>query len=194
MSAPTRIQATLQDMFAQSTAVLSRPSSQTFELFERRGGVQQAFVYVGLAALVSALIAALFAPFHEGVTVLGQFLSRLLLIPVQFGVFTGAVYLLGRQFFRGTGRYEEVAYTFSLFYVPLSILGTLLGIIPILGWLVSLLVTVALVAFGYLAVQSSMNLRDPVSAGLTLLLAALLNGVLVGLVVAPLLLSPLGGR
>ncbi|MPY66272.1 YIP1 family protein [Deinococcus sp. SDU3-2] len=187
MSAPTRIQATFADMFAQSAAVLTRPSPRTFELFERRGGVRQAFLYVGLAALASALIAALFAPFHGDVTVLGQFFSRLLLIPLQFGIFTGAVYLLGRRLFGGTGRYEEVAYTFSLFYVPLSLLGTLLGIIPILGWLVSLLVTVALVAFGYLAVQSSMNLRDPVHAGVTLLLSAILNGLLVSLLLAPLM-------
>ncbi|WP_104991171.1 YIP1 family protein [Deinococcus sp. NW-56] len=194
MSAPTRIQATFADMFAQSAAVLARPSPTTFEHFERRGGVRQAFLYVGLAALASAMIAALFAPFHGDVTVPGQFFSRLLLIPLQFGIFTGAVYLLGRRLFGGTGRYEEVAYTFSLFYVPLSLLGTLLGIIPILGWLVSLLVTLALVVFGYLAVQSSMNLRDPVQAGATLLLSALLNGLLVSLLLAPLLLAPFVGR
>lgn len=187
MSAPTRIQATVKDMFAQSTAVLARPSPQTFELFERRGGVRQAFVYVALAALVSAVIAALFAPFHGDVTVLGQFFSRLLLIPLQFGIFTGAVYLLGSRLFRGTGRYEEVAYSFSLFYVPLSILGTLLGIIPILGAVVSLLVTLALVAFGFLAVQSGMNLRDPLRAGATLLLAAVVNSLIVSVLLGGLL-------
>lgn len=157
-------------MIPQSLAVLSRPSPATFELFERRGGVQQAFWYVLLAALVSGVIAGVFAPLHDS-SVIGQFLSRLLLIPLQFGVFTGAVYLLGRGLFRGTGSYQEVAYTFALFFVPLSILGTLLGIIPVLGWLAGILIALAMVVFGFLAVQSSMNLREQLSAGVTLVLS-----------------------
>ena len=194
MTPPTRLQASFADLFAQSAAVLSRPSPETFELFERRGDTRQAFLYVGLAAVVSAVVAAIFAPFHEDVTVLGQLLTRLILIPLQFAVFTGLVYGLGRLLFRGTGSYAEVAYTFSLFYVPLSLLGTLLGIIPIVNWIVSLGVTLALIFFGYLAVQSSMNLRGAVQAGVTLLLSALLNGLLVSLLLAPLLLSPFVGR
>lgn len=178
-------------MFGQSVSVLTRPSAATFELFERRGGTQQALIYVLLAALVSAVIAALFAPFHREVTVLGQFVTRLILIPLQFFVFTGAVYLVGRALFRGTGTYPEVAYTFALFYVPLSILGTLLGIIPILGWVVGIVVAALLIFFGYLAVQSSMNLRDSVSAAVTLVLSAILywvvGGFLAALIVAPFL-------
>lgn len=146
-------------------------------------------MYVLVAALASALIAALFAPFHREVTVLGQFLTRLILIPLQFGVFTGAVYLIGRSLFRGTGSYREVASTFALFFVPLSLLGTLLGIIPVLGGLVALLISVAMVFFGYLAVQSSMNLREQVSAGVTLVLSGIaywaVGGLLTALIVAP---------
>jgi len=194
MTTPTRLQASFADMFAQSAAVLTRPSPATFELFERRGTLRQAFLYVLLAALASAVIAALFAPFHENVTAVGQFVTRLILIPLQFGVFTGAVYLIGRTLFKGTGSYGEVAYTFSLFFVPLSLLGTVLGIIPVLGWLVTLLVTLAMVFFGYLAVQSSVNLRDNVQAAVTLLLAAVINGLLVGQVLSPLVLAPFAGR
>jgi hypothetical protein len=191
MSRPVRFAPaqSVAQMVPQSLAVLSRPSPATFELFERRGGVKQAFVYVLVAALASALIAALFAPFHREVTVLGQFLTRLILIPLQFGVFTGAVYLIGRSLFRGTGSYREVAYTFALFFMPLSILGTLLGIIPVLGWLVAILIPVAMVFFGYLAVQSSMNLREQVSAGVTLVLSGIaywaVGGLLTALIVAP---------
>ena len=175
----------------QSTAVISRPSPETFERFERRGGLNQALLYVVVAALVSAVIAALFAPFHREVTVLGQFFGRLISIPVQFFAFTGLVYFVGRSLFRGTGTYAEVAYTFALFYVPLSIIGTVIGIIPILGWLVGLVVTVAMIYFGYLAVQSSMNLRDPVSSAVTLVLsglAYLVVGLVLGSVIGGLFL------
>ncbi|WP_034357430.1 YIP1 family protein [Deinococcus phoenicis] len=191
MTTPTRLQASLSDMFGQSMAVLTRPSPATFELFERRGGTRQALTYVLLAAVVSAVIAALFAPFHREVTVIGQFITRLILIPVQFAVFTGAVYLIGRTLFRGTGTFPEVAYTFALFFVPLSILGTLLGIIPVLGWLVGIVIAALMIFFGYLAVQSSMNLRDSVSGAVTLVLSAVLywvvGGFLTALIVLPFL-------
>lgn len=161
-------------MFAQSTAVLAQPAPRTFERFERRGNVSSALIYVALAALVSAVVAAFGSFFHSDVTFFGQFFSRLIGIPAQFLIFTGAVYLIGRHLFGGTGRYSEVAYSFALFFVPLSLIGSLLGLIPILGWLiVGPLVTLAMVFFGFLAVQSSMNLRGAVNAGVTLLLAGL---------------------
>ncbi|GGO32477.1 YIP1 family protein [Deinococcus humi] len=165
----------LQDMFAQSTAVITQPSVATFERYEKRGSIQSAFIYVMVAAVVSALIAALFSFFHSDVTFFGQLFSRLITIPVQFLIFTGAVYLIGGSLFKGTGTYAEVAYTFALFFVPLSIIGTIIGIIPILGWLVSFLISLVMIYFGYLAVQSSMNLREQVPAIATLVLAGIAN-------------------
>lgn len=191
-SAPA-VQATVANMFAQSAAVLSRPSPATFERFEKRGGIPQAFTYVAVAAVVSALIGALFAPFHGDVTVLGQLLSRLITIPAQFLVFTGAVYLIGKNLFRGSGTYPEVAYTFALFFVPLSIVGSVIGIIPVLGWLVGLLITVVMAIFGFFAVQSSMNLRDQGSALITLAGASVANFA-VGLLLSGLLPGLFGVR
>ena len=174
MTRTTEPTARVADMFAQSTAVLARPAPQTFERFERRGGVASALLYVMVAAAVSGMVGALFSVFHSDVTFWGQLVSRLIAIPLQFLVFTGAVYLIGRGLFRGTGTYPEVAYTFALFFVPLSIVGSLLGLIPVLGWLVvGPIISLLLAFFGFLAVQSSMNLRDPVPAGVTLVLSAL---------------------
>ncbi|QFP76876.1 YIP1 family protein [Deinococcus sp. AJ005] len=165
----------LQDMFAQSTAVITQPSVATFERYEKRGGLQSAFIYVMVAAVVSALIAALFSFFHSDVTFFGQLFSRLITIPIQFLIFTGAVYLIGGSLFKGTGTYPEVAYTFALFFVPLTIISTIIGIIPILGWLVSFVIGLVMIYFGYLAVQSSMNLREQVPAIATLVLAGIAN-------------------
>lgn len=142
-----------------------------------------------VAAIVSAVIAAIFAPFHPETTFFGQLITRLILIPLQFVIFTGAVYLVGKYLFRGTGTYPEVAYSFALFFVPLSIIGTVLGIIPILGWIVGFLISVAMIFFGYLAVGSSMNLRDSVGAAVTLILAGIaywiVGAFLVALILAP---------
>ncbi|GGS20016.1 YIP1 family protein [Deinococcus knuensis] len=172
----------VQDMFAQSTAVLTRPSPATFERYERSGGLQSAFIYVMLAAAVSGVIAAVFSFLHSDVSFFGQLFSRLISVPVGFLMFTGAVYLIGRTLFRGTGTYPEVAYTFALFYVPISIAMTLIGIIPVLGWLVSFALSLVLIYFGFLAVQSSMNLRDQTQAAVTLVLAWIAQAVVTGLI------------
>lgn len=167
----TDARAQVQDMFAQSVAVLSQPSPATFERYERRGNLNAALLYVMVAAVVSAVIAAVFSLFHSDVTFFGQLISRLVIIPVQFLIFTGAVYLIGKNLFRGTGTYAEVAYSFALFFVPLSIVSTVIGIIPILGWLVSFLIGLVMIYFGFLAVQSSMNLRDQGQSIATLVLS-----------------------
>ncbi|MFC4452464.1 YIP1 family protein [Deinococcus sonorensis] len=163
--------ASFQNMFSQSAAVLSRPSVATFERFERAGTTRDAFMYVALAALVSAVIAGFFGIFHSGVNPLNQFVVRLIGTLIGFGAFTGLVYVIGRNLFKGTGTYPEVAYTFALFYVPIAIAATVIGIIPILGWLVSFVLGLINVYFGYLAVQSSMNIRDQAGAIVTLVLS-----------------------
>lgn len=185
----TQLEAKFSDMFAQSTLVLTQPNPATFERFEKRGGTQQAFTYVALAAVVSAVIAGLFAlmPWHNQVGFFGQFFTQLITIPLSFLVFTGAVYLIGKNLFKGTGTYPEVAYTFALFFVPLSIISTLIGVIPVLGVLVSLLIGLAMVYFGYLAVQSSMNIRDQAQAIGTLVLSWIASFIIAGLVATPIL-------
>ncbi|GAA4006401.1 YIP1 family protein [Deinococcus rubellus] len=188
MQKSPQLNPSIQTMFSQSTAVLSQPSVATFEKFEWRGGVQSAYLYVLVAAVVSAVIAAIFAPFHREVTFFGQLLTRLILVPLGFAVFTGAVYAIGKSLFKGTGTYAEVAYTFALFYVPLSILGTVIGIIPILGWLANVLISLAIIYFGFLAVQSSMNIRTN-GEGIALLVLSGLAYFLVYAIVGGLLAS-----
>ncbi len=178
----TNPQATIGNMFAQSAAVLSRPSVATFERFETRGNTRDAYIYVLLAALVSAVIAAFFALFRSDISALGQFISRLIAVPLGFAIFTGLVYYIGRSLFRGTGTYSEVAYTFALFFVPISIVGTVIGVIPVLGWLVGVVLGLPNIYFGFLAVQSSMNIREQTGAVVTLVLSAvgylIVNGII----------------
>ena len=180
MTLTEHIRRSLGDEMRQSLAVLMRPSVRTFELFERKGGVNEALFYVLLASLVSAAVAGAmaFLPWHADISPGVQFMNRLLIVPLQFVIFTGTVYFVSKQFFRGTGSYAEVAYTFALFYVPLSLLNSAVGWIPVLGFLVSLLISLALVYYGYLAVQSSMNIRQGKNPAVTLLVSTLLTTAL----------------
>ena len=176
----------LSEMFASSINVLTRPSVSTFEVYERRGSLQAALIYVGVASVIAGVLGLL----SGGVLgLIAGLLSGLL----NFIVFTGLVYFIGRQV-GGTGTFDEVAYTFSLFVAPLIVVGAILGLlgtIPFVGCLTalaSLIILVLQVFLGYLAVQSSMNLRDTGKALITLIGAAIgtwivlaiITGVLVG--------------
>ena len=168
------------EMLDQSRDIMLNPSVATFERHEQRGTLTNAAIYVGVAALISALIGAI----SGGPA---GFLSSLLASLAQFFVFTGMVYLLGKSMFGGTGNWDEVAYTFSLFTAPLILLGALVGLIIVLfswipvlnllvglaGLVVALLMLAVQIYYAYLAVQSSMNIRTGSQAAITLVLAFL---------------------
>ncbi len=80
----------------------------------------------------------------------------------------------------GTGTFDQLAYAFSLFWVPLQIAISLLSfvlVITIVGiCLLPFLGIAAIVAniyFAYLAVQSSMNLRETGKVWITLIAAGI---------------------
>ncbi len=152
-------------MIGQSVDVLSNPNEQTFERYERHGTLQDAAIYVGLAALLTALIGI---PGGLG-GIIGNLLGALL----GFVLFTGLIYWVGKQQ-GGTGTLDEVAYTFALFIAPLTLVNGIVRLtasLPVIGLLTPLL-GLALLAvqavFAYLAVRSSMNLNDKTRALLTL--------------------------
>lgn len=165
--------ASLSEMFNNSIAVLSKPSVATFEMYERRGTLQTALIYVAIAAVIGALIGLL-----GGVAgAVGGFVS----VFVSFLLFTGTTYYVGKSQ-GGTGTFDEVAYTFSLFWVPLSLAATVITTILIftivgicLVPFVALAILVAEVYFAYLAVQSSMNLADRNKVWITLAAAAVVT-------------------
>ena len=177
----------VSDMITSSIVVVTKPSVSTFEMYERRGNLTSALIYVGLGAIVTAILGAIASP----VGIVGGILSGLLSTILGFVIFTYAVFFIGKSQ-GGTGNYDEVAYTFSLFTVPLAVVGAVVGLIgrvlPLLGCLVGLPIGLALLAaqiyFGYLAVQSSMNLRDSGKAIITLVVAAILSLIVTVIIAA----------
>lgn len=158
-------------MVRHSRELLTKPSTATFERFEKDGTFADALIYVAIAAAISGIFGLV-----NGIV---GFLSQILLTLLGFVVFVYLVYYIGtRQ--GGSGTLDEVAYSFALFWAPLSVLFgvlTLLLVITLVGILLVPLVALAALAanvyFGYLAVRSSMNLTESGKAWTTLILAAL---------------------
>lgn len=194
-------QTTLAEMMAQSRDVITNPSVGTFERYEKRGSIATAGVYVLVAAILAGLlnfVTALITP--GGTSPLGLFVGGVAGALLNFLLFTGLVYYLGKSMANGSGSWDEVAYSFALFSAPLAVVSglitlvmALLGWVPLLGALVGvagavglIVVLLAQIYFGYLGVQSSMNIFDPGKAILVLVLAA------VGTIVGQIVLSVLG--
>jgi len=181
-------QTTLAEMVAQSRDVMTHPGVETFERYEKRGSLGTAGVYVLAAALIAGLLGFLtvLLPGVQG-NPLSVFVGTVVAALVNFVIFTAMVYYLGKGLANGTGTWDEVAYSFALFVAPLAVISgaltfimALLGDLPVLGWLIGLagvvgaiIVLVAQAYFGFLAVQSSMNIRDSGKALLVLVLSVL---------------------
>ncbi len=169
---------TVQDMINSSVTVMTQPSVATFERFEKRGGMQQAVIYMGIAAVIAGLLGI----FTGG---LGGLIRGVLSTLLGFLVFTYLVHMIGQRQ-GGTGSLDEVAYSFALFSAPLQVIGAIVGVValvPFLGWIVGLFVGLALlvaeVYFAYLAVQSSMNLPTKRQIWITLISAAVIQFLIV---------------
>lgn len=172
-------------MISQSRAVLTSPSIATFERYEKAGTLRDAIVYVALASAITGLFGL-----AEG---LGGFVGGVLTTILGFLIFTYLVYWLGKQR-GGTGSLDEVAYSFALFWAPLSILISLVTLVLVLTLIGILLVPLVALAglalnvyFAYLATQASMNLQAGGQTWAVLLFAALgafVLNLIVGAIVA----------
>jgi hypothetical protein len=183
-------QTSIPAMLNQSRDIITNPSVDTFERYEKAGNTTSAAIYVGIAAVVAGLL---------GLTGgLSGLLSGIIGALIGFFIFTGLVFYIGKNVANGTGSWDEVAYTFSLFIAPLIVVRALLGLvawifhaIPFIGGLVlllagliGLLILLVQAYFAYIGVQSSMNIRDQSKAIVTLGLSVLGTLVLQMVVVA----------
>lgn len=170
------VSSSISEMMSQSRTVLTRPSVATFERFERQGTLADALLYVALAAAITGVFGL-----AEGFS---GFLRNIVAALLGFLIFTYLVHWFGKRR-GGTGTFDEVAYSFALFWAPLSVLFGVVALIfaiTIIGLIfLPLIALVALglnVYFAYLAVQSSMNLDGGGPTWTVLLLAALGSFVL----------------
>src|SRR5918912_1262282 len=98
------------DMLNQSMVVLTKPSVESFEQYERRGGQREALIYVGVAAAAAAIVGALFGLLTGGIVgLLAGLIGGLLGPLVSFFVFAFLIYTIGKSQ-GGTGTQDEVFY------------------------------------------------------------------------------------
>jgi hypothetical protein len=144
-----------QTMLNGSMAVLQRPSVATFEEHEKND-LQAATIYVVIGGLIAGVFGAIGGAMRGGGVGSGL-IGNAIGAVVGFYIYLGIVYLLGRAF-GGTGNFGELAYDISLFSAPLTAVGSLLGLIPVLGGIAALILGIYQIYLTYLGIQSGMNL------------------------------------
>ncbi len=177
------------DMINQSMTVLTKPSVQTFEQFERRGGQREALIYVGVAAAVGGILAATFGIFSGGVAgAIGGLLFGLLIPLISFYISAFLIYTIGKAQ-GGTGTQDEVFYSVALYLAPILAINGVIGsnaLFACLAFPISLLLGLYGIYLGYLAIRASMNL-DQTKAIITMVVAfvaQLVVGAVIGGILA----------
>lgn len=183
----------LGEMFKQSTAVLTRPSPDTFEQFEQHGGQREGLIYVVVAAAIAGVVAAVFSILSGFGAALMALLTAMIGPIVGYFIFAFLIHYVGtRQ--GGTGTQDEVFYSMALFTAPILAFNGIIGSIPLLNCL-ALPVVLALSLYqlylGYVATRSSMNL-DSNKALITVIIAIVVEVIVfmvIGLVMGILAAS-----
>lgn len=175
----TRIR--LQRMASQSLDVLLHPESRVFHAYAARSSDSDALTYVAIAAFLTAILSMLAARGGSAIGLMWSIVDQLF----AFYIFAGIIYFFGHQR-GGIGNFEQIAYSFALFYVPIQVLVWLLTWLLVLTpvgllflpwlWLVQLVGYGAKAYYAHLAVKAVMGFRRAgdawvaVGAGLVTLL------------------------
>jgi hypothetical protein len=168
--------------------VLTKPSVQSFEQFEKRGGQREALIYVGVAAVIGAVLSAIFGLIGGGISgAIGGLIGGLVLPLLSFYVSAWLIYTVGKSQ-GGTGTQDEVFYTIALYLAPILAINGVIGsnaLFACLAFPVSLALGIYGIYLGYLAIRSSMNLEQN-KAIITMVLAFIAQ-VVIGIIVASVL-------
>jgi len=178
------------DMLNQSMTVLTKPSVQSFELFEKRGGQRDALIYVVIAAVLVGVVGLAFGFLGGFVGAIAGLLRGVFAL-IGFYVFAFVMSYVGKQQ-GGTGTQDEVFYTAALYTAPILAVTGVVSAIPIIGCL-ALPVTFALgiyqIYLGYLAARSSMNLDQ--NKAIITVIAAIVAQFVVGVFIGGAIIAAL---
>lgn len=166
------------NIFAKWVKVITRPSTATFasEMRDANWGTTL------LGALIYAIVYFVVVAFTT--RSVGFFIgSAIVSVPtVVTGLFLGSgfLYLLAKTIGHGEGDFMTQTYLYSLYTFPLAIISSLLGIIPLVGSVVSLAIGIFELFLTYYMLQPAH--RMSASNARTVVLVSLLIGLVLGFI------------
>ncbi len=140
------------------TRVLRQPNLRTFQVEMARANLTTAMTWMRIVGLVGGLISSfglvlwlslvisfvsdpMFGIINiAGVGLLGSIFNvifSIMLAPVYLRVISGMLFVIAKLF-GGTGDFEVQTYLIATFYAPFYLASRILGLIPLIGWLMLL--------------------------------------------------------
>jgi len=184
----------LQSLIRQWQDILLKPSVATFDAQQPYANWQTVGISLAILAVVRAIFDAITrleyhligarAPSVGGL--IGNFITTF----VVFFIFAGILYGIARAF-NGTGSFALYAYLLALFLVPLGIVSSIAGVIPLLGGLVAFAAGLYELYLTALATASAHRLTQGQSWAVVAIaiVVGLVIALIVGIFLAALLLT-----
>jgi Yip1-like protein len=107
------------------------------------------------------------------------------IILVPLGFFIGqAILFVSAKIFKGTGRFVDQSYAYALFYVPVSGVSAILGIIPVFGRIASALLGIYGIVLAVMSLAASQRLSIGRAIGAIILPAVVIAVLICGCIFA----------
>jgi hypothetical protein len=176
-AAPLPLGEAIRQLPGQYLRVLTRPSAMTFA--EEMGKAAWNIVWVQLIgyAVIATILSFIATQIGLSLTTLGTgtasvnssmlgairsieggaSLGSIIIIPLFFFIGMGILFGLAKAF-HGEGRFLTQCYTFLLFYAPLGIITSIIGLIPIAGSLIAFAISIYEIVLSVFAIQATHRL------------------------------------
>lgn len=178
------------NIFAKWVKVITRPSPPTFasEIPDANWGTAI------LGALIYGVVAFLIAAFFtRSITVfIGEAISSTLGSVIGLFIGSGILYLVAKTVGQGQGGFMTQTYLYSLYTFPLAIVSSLLGLIPVLGGIVGIVISIFELFLTYYMLQPAHRMSPDKARQVVLVLVLL--GVVLGIILVFFVFSLLGSR
>ncbi len=159
----------LQGFVRNAQLVLTKPSIASFDTTQPFANWNVVLIVLGIASVVRGLLGAIAAAYITtaflglGTTSdafyspVSTFFGTAISTFISFFIGVGILYLIARLF-QGTGSFLNYTHALALIIVPVYIADAVLGLIPILGGLVSFVVGIYAIYLAILATASTHRL------------------------------------
>jgi hypothetical protein len=177
----------LQGLPNQYIKILTKPGAQSFA--EEQGKAEWSIILMQLliAGLVGTIVGLIrvavdaanvsssfggtagnvFASFGFFFTGIGAIFS-LISVTIGFFVTVGVQYILAKAF-KGNGDFEQQGYNYLLIYTPITIINSVLGLIPYLGYLIVFATSIYGLVLNIFAIMATHRLSGGKATGVVLI-------------------------
>ena len=127
-------------------------------------------------------------------SVIGSFCGALFFIPIGFFIGMAILFVLAKLF-GGEGNFETHTYLLATIFMPLSIITSAIGIVPVLGGCLALVISIYQLVLNYFAIKVAHNLSSGSAIAVVLIPIVVILGCIIcfGFAFAGIIIAALAG-